>query len=140
MKISKKAYYGLRAILALASATRPVSGHDLAVSENLPEDYLEKILQELRQGGFVVSHKGTQGGYNLARDPQEISAWEIIRRLDGPLKMYAPTSEGVLPCLQVSHCQANKVIRVLEQDIEASLGKLDIRSLTKQPIETENVC
>ena len=62
MKISRKAYYGLRAVVVLAQERRQMSIHALAEAEGLPEDYLEKILQDLRRAGLVEATKGQGGG------------------------------------------------------------------------------
>lgn len=132
MKVSKKAYYGLRAMLALARAKEPVSGHDLAASESMPEEYIEKILQDLRRGGFIVSHKGARGGYELAEPACDLNLWQILVHLDGRLKIYAPTENGTLPCFQVSHCQTNLVFRLVEQELEGSLSKISLASLAAE--------
>ncbi|MFZ3031795.1 MAG: Rrf2 family transcriptional regulator [Candidatus Moraniibacteriota bacterium] len=129
MKISKKTYYGLRAVLALAQAEKPLSIHALAETEHLPQDYLEKILPSLRRAGLVEAKKGTAGGYSLVRPSKDISVWEILQELDGPLKTFVPPIKGSLPCLQPSHCQTNEVWRALETEIETSLSKISLASL-----------
>jgi Rrf2 family protein len=135
MKVSKKAYYGLRAALALSQADAPLSSREIAEREHLPEDYLEKILQALRRAGLVESKKGVAGGYALAREPEEVTAWDIFRVLDGPLKIAAPPLSGTLPCFQVGHCQTNQVWRVLEHEMEQSLSRLTLASLcTHHPL------
>lgn len=134
MKISKKAYYGLRAVLALAQAKKPLSIHALAEAERLPEDYLEKILQNLRRAAIVDAKKGTTGGYALARETKNISVWDILHELDGPVKAFTPPVAGALPCLHVSHCQTNEVWRTLENKIEETLSDISIASLIPKNI------
>lgn len=129
MKVSKKAYYGLRAVLTLAQAKGPLSIHAIAETEHLPEDYLEKILQALRRGKIVEAKKGTTGGYILARPIETISTWDILQVLDGPIKMFTPPVKGELPCLQVSHCQTNQVWRVLEEKIEQTLSHITLDTI-----------
>lgn len=142
MKISKKSYYGLRAVLALAQADKSLSIHALAETEHLPEGYLEKILQSLRKGGVVEAKKGTTGGYSLARDKERINVWEILRILDGPMKPFMPPIKGELPasnakrvatagwpCPPQSHCQTSEVWRRLEHEIETSLSQVTLGSL-----------
>lgn len=133
MKVSKKAYYGLRAVLTLAQAKEPLSIHTIAETEHLPEDYLEKILQALRKGGIVEAKKGTTGGYILAKPIEKLSTWDILRVLDGPIKMFVPPVKGELPCLQVSHCQTNQVWRVLEEKIEQTLSDITLQSILESP-------
>lgn len=129
MKVSKKAYYGLRATLALAQTEKPLSIHTLAEMEHLPENYLEKILQALRKTGLVTAHKGVAGGYTLARTAEKISVWDILSPLDGPMKPFSTPVKGTLPCLQVSHCQTNEVWRSLEEKIEETLSGISLASL-----------
>lgn len=128
MKVSKKAYYGLRAIVALARTPTPLSIRTLATAEQLPEEYLEKILQQLRRAGIVEAKKGTAGGYTLSRATTNITVWEVLRELDGPIETFAPP-KGTLPCLQVSHCQTNEVWRTLENKIEETLTDISIAHL-----------
>lgn len=127
MKLSKKAYYGLRAALALSSAEKPLSIHVLAEKEGIPEDYLEKILQTLRKQGVVTAKRGTTGGYQLAHS--DISAWDVVTALEGPLKVYASSVKGALPCFQVTHCQTNSVFRSLEENLETTLKNISLKSL-----------
>lgn len=149
MKISKKAYYGLRAVLALVQADTALSIHTIAESEHLPEDYLEKILQSLRRAGIVEATKGTSGGYALARPAEEITVWDILRELDGPIKAFTlpspPVGGGTLPasnagsvapagwpCPPSSHCQTNQVWRILEEEIETTLSKITLDKLSQR--------
>ena len=119
----------MRAILALAQAKKPLSIHILAETEHLPEEYLEKIVQQLRRSGLVEAKKGMSGGYSLAKSPETTTVWEILRELDGPLQIFLPPVKGTLPCLQPSHCQTNQVWRALEQEIEKSLSKITLAKL-----------
>lgn len=98
--LSKKAQYGLRALLALARENHqnPVLISDLAQREGIPRKFLELILLELKNQGILQSKKGKGGGYFLGRAPQAITVGNVIRILDGPL---AP-----LPC--VSHTAYRK--------------------------------
>ncbi len=130
MKVSKKAYYGLRATIALAQSGKALSIRALAESEHLPEDYLEKILQILRKAGLVEATKGVTGGYALARSARDTSAWDILRVLDGPIEMFTPPVKGTLPCLQVSHCQTNQVWRTLEEKIEETLSGISLEHMS----------
>lgn len=132
MKISRKTYYGLRAALTLAQSKEALSIHTIAEAEHLPEDYLEKILQNLRKAGIVEAKKGISGGYILARKARKITVWDILSVLDGPIKTFSTPTKGSLPCLQVSHCQTNEVWRTLENEIEKTLSKITLHQLVHQ--------
>jgi Rrf2 family protein len=87
MRVSAKADYALRAVLELAAAQGegPIKGERIAQAQDIPLKFLENILLELRHDGLVASQRGTEGGYWLARPPEEITLAEVIRAVDGPL-------------------------------------------------------
>ncbi len=58
---------------------------ELAETESVPANYLVQILSELRNGGLIVSRRGKQGGYTLARDPEEITLYDIVKLIEGDL-------------------------------------------------------
>ncbi len=134
MKISKKAYYGLRAAVSLAEADGPISARELAEHERIPEDFLEKILQKLRKAGIVESTKGVEGGYALSRN--DVSVWEILKSLDGPVRTFSsPGGKGTLPCDFPSHCQTNDVLRRLEVEIEKTLSGMTINRMVSDKVQ-----
>ncbi len=85
MHIPAKVDYGMRALLTLATCDEPTTGQALAEAQGLPTKFLGAILTELHRGGLVTSHRGTQGGYYLARPASEITVADVIRVLEGPL-------------------------------------------------------
>ncbi len=86
--LSRKARYGLRALVALAQADgAQLSAGELATRADAPRKFLEAILLELSRNQLVVSRRGKFGGYILARPPAEISFAEVIRVVDGPLAL-----------------------------------------------------
>jgi Rrf2 family protein len=86
VKVSAKSDYAVRALLELAVANeRPVKGERLAQAQEIPLKFLENILIDLRHAGIVRSQRGAEGGYWLARPPDEVTVGEVIRAVDGPL-------------------------------------------------------
>jgi Rrf2 family protein len=89
MHVSAKADYAVRALVELTalSAAQPgyVTVEQLAARQALPVKFLETIFTELRKDGVVISRRGVDGGYRLARNPGEISVADVIRAVDGPL-------------------------------------------------------
>ncbi|HET9690550.1 MAG TPA: Rrf2 family transcriptional regulator [Acidimicrobiales bacterium] len=86
MQISAKADYAVRAVVELAGAGGgPVKGERLATSQAIPPKFLEAILAQLRQHRILVSRRGSEGGYWLARPAEAITLADIIRAVDGPL-------------------------------------------------------
>lgn len=87
MRISRKGLYALEAMMTLTRnyPERTVTIHEIAVSEGIPEKFLELILLDLKNARLVESQRGAKGGYRLARKPSKIYLGEIIRLMDGPL-------------------------------------------------------
>src|SRR5271165_693249 len=86
MNISVKGEYALQAIFDLASQrpAEPVRIADIARRQSIPQKFLELILAGLKQGGFVESRRGAEGGYLLARSAESISVGEVLRFVEGP--------------------------------------------------------
>ncbi len=86
MKVSAKADYAIRATVELAAAgAGPVKGERLGRAQQIPTNFLENILVDLRNAGLVASKRGADGGYWLARPADEITLADVIRAVDGPL-------------------------------------------------------
>lgn len=86
MNISVKGEYALQAIfdLALQRPGEPVRIADIARRQKIPQKFLELILSGLKQGGFVESRRGAEGGYLLARPADAITVGEVLRFVEGP--------------------------------------------------------
>ena len=93
MNVSQKCQYALRAVFELAKRAGdnvvPTTIGELAQVQAIPPKFLELILRELRQAGFVVSRRGMHGGYFLHSPPFKLTVGELIRFVDGP---FAPVS------------------------------------------------
>jgi Rrf2 family protein len=86
VRVSAKADYAIRAALELAAAGEgPVKGERIAQAQEIPPNFLENILGDLRNAGLVASRRGAEGGYWLARPAEEISLADVIRAVEGPL-------------------------------------------------------
>jgi Rrf2 family protein len=87
VRISAKADYAVRAAVELAAATdeKPVKAERIASAQDIPLNFLENILGELRHAGIVRSHRGADGGFRLAKSGDEITIADIIRAVEGPL-------------------------------------------------------
>lgn len=85
MNISVKGEYALHAIfdLSLQKAGEPIRIADIARRQKIPQKFLELILASLKQGGFVESRRGAEGGYLLARPPEAITVGQVMRYLEG---------------------------------------------------------
>jgi Rrf2 family protein len=87
MRISAKADYAVRAALELAASPdgEPIKGEQIAQSQDIPLQFLEHILLELKHARLVRAKRGYKGGYWLDRSPEEITIADVIRAVEGPL-------------------------------------------------------
>ncbi|MFZ0090979.1 MAG: Rrf2 family transcriptional regulator [Solirubrobacteraceae bacterium] len=87
MRISAKADYAVRAVVELAAANgdKPVKAERVATAQEIPLNFLENILGELRHAGIVRSHRGADGGFRLAKPAGEVTVADVIRAVEGPL-------------------------------------------------------
>ncbi len=114
--LTKKAKYGLKAMAYLAGVQPGQTAlvADIAAANQIPKKFLDAILSELRNAGYVHSKKGKGGGYMLARAPSEISVGNLIRTLDGPLAPIQCASRRLYrrseDCVDETHCAVRLVM------------------------------
>src|SRR6201986_4915096 len=99
MRMSAKAEYAVRAMVQLATVDGGVrvTTDDLAHAQGIPPQFLVDILSDLRTDRLVRSHRGRDGGYELARPGSEISIADVLRAIDGPLASVRDVGLGDLP-------------------------------------------
>jgi Rrf2 family protein len=90
LRVSAKVEYAVRAAVVLARADgRRLKCEEIAHSQDIPVNFLENILVEMRHAGLVRSRRGTDGGYWLARPAEDISVADVFRAVEGPLAWVA---------------------------------------------------
>jgi len=94
--LSKKTKYGLKALSYISQKEigTPILISEIAEEKNIPRKFLEAILLQLKNSGFLGSKKGKGGGYYLLKDPESVSLAALIRVLEGPIAM--------LPCVSLN--------------------------------------
>ncbi|NMG09890.1 Rrf2 family transcriptional regulator [Brasilonema sp. UFV-L1] len=93
LDLSSKVEYALLALLELASnkgKKTPLTMSEITTKQPIPERYLEQILTSLRRAGLVKSHRGSRGGFVLAREPWQITLLEIVTLVEGERKEKEP--------------------------------------------------
>jgi len=95
MKLTRASSYALHAVAFMAAQKhdRPVASHHIAQARNIPERFLLKVLKPLVSARVLLSIKGPNGGYRLARRASDISMLEILEAVDGPIRGQAPFTE-----------------------------------------------
>jgi Rrf2 family protein len=124
--LTSKGKYGLEALLHLADneGQGPSLIADIASKNDIPKKFLDAILLELKNAGFLASKKGRGGGYSLARPANRIIIGDIIRALDGPLAPIPCASRTAYrrcaDCRDTSTCR----IRGLMLDVRDAMGEI----------------
>jgi Rrf2 family protein len=106
MKITYKGDYALKALLDLALHYEKglLTINDVAKHIDAPVKFLEQVLLELKKGGFVESKRGNVGGYQLAKDPADITLGKVIRYIDGPIEPIGCVEKGYSNCIDLRKC------------------------------------
>jgi Rrf2 family protein len=134
MRISTRGRYGLRAVVDIATKTRDgasvVSTRSIAESQGISENYLEQILSQLKERGLLTSVRGAFGGFKLRRPPNEITAGEILRAVEGSLSPAECLDEPVKPhasgCSSCDDCAAKGVLSKLYGSITEVVDSITI--------------
>lgn len=132
--LTRKGKYGLKALAALSHAGpgQVMGVGELARANAIPKKFLDAILAELRNAGFVRSRKGKLGGYGLARPPEEIMIGHVVRVLDGPLAPIPCASRTrYQPCedCNVETCQVRHLMLEVRNAIAEVLDKTSLTQM-----------
>jgi len=117
--------------LAEHPETPALSAKDVADAYGIPAQLLAKILQRLTKTGLLRSSAGMNGGYALARDPRQISAFEVIHAIDGPLFLTSCT-KGTKPCDLTPNCTIKEPLARVNETIIGVLKSISIHDLAEQ--------
>lgn len=135
MILSKKTRYAMLALTRLAKeyGNGAILISDIAKSENIPQRFLENILQELKKLGIVGSKQGKSGGYYLIHDPQEVKLVTVIRHFEGTIAMmYCISEKAYQPCefcKDEEACQIRKVFKKIRDNTYDILEQTSLYSL-----------
>lgn len=135
-KLSKKTDYGLIAVKHLAThrQSHAYSAGEIADEYGISGTLMAKVLQKLAREGVVQARHGAGGGYQLARDPGQISALEVITAIDGPVLITScVTSHG--NCDATEKCSVREPLRRVNESILHVLGAVTISQMSEDPQE-----
>ncbi|HEV2729395.1 MAG TPA: SUF system Fe-S cluster assembly regulator [Terriglobales bacterium] len=130
IRLSKLTDYGLVLMSYVARSGRGLhTARGLAAESGLPLPTVSKVLKTLLQSGFLVSHRGINGGYSLARGAQEISVAEIIAALEGPIALTECSTDISGLCDFEHGCPIKTNQRIVNQVVRGALEKLTLADL-----------
>jgi len=118
--------------LALHNAEGPISLKSVAERQKLSENYLEQLVPELRKAGLVKSVRGSQGGYVLAKQPEDINIGDVIRVLEGPIAPVECTNQtGTDCCEKTQFCVTREVWVKVSDSINNVVDSISLADLLK---------
>ncbi len=132
MRLSTKGRYGLKAMYELAifhEQNTPMPIKTIAQKTGLSDQYLEQIFSALKKAKLITSVRGAQGGYFLAKKPEEISVGDVIRCLDGPIEPAVCVSEDENHSCEANDCGTRFVWRKLKDSIDECLDSISLQDM-----------
>lgn len=127
MKISKRAEYGLTAMVHLAKnkSNKAVSIRQISNIEGVPFEFLSKIFSSLEKGKLVTARHGANGGYSLAKSPDKIAVADIIKLLENIKTVNCQA------CIRSKKCLAKNVWGKIDRAVNETLEKIKLSALIK---------
>ena len=149
MKLSRRGEYGLRALISLGVASEIkrelIQVSEIAEHEQLPIKFLEQIMQEMKDGGFVASVRGKYGGYKLAKPMKDIPIGAVVRLIDGPLAPIGCVSHSAYEkctCPDETHCGLRMLMLDVRNAIAGILDRYtlaDVVGITLRKLRRDNL-
>jgi Rrf2 family cysteine metabolism transcriptional repressor len=127
--ISTKSRYGLRALVELSVKAKkhPVSLKEVSLEQKISKKYLENIFRMLQRGGIIRSTRGAKGGYQLARDPEELTVLEVMETIEGPVELLECLKHK--NCKKIERCPTRFLWENLENNIKDFLKNRSLQEL-----------
>jgi Rrf2 family protein len=135
MKFGVGVDYSLKALLLLAErypTTLPVRVEEIAATQDIPENYLRRLLIELKRGGLVASQKGPSGGYMLARPPARITMADVVEIIEGDYTPVECLEESSTTCPRETPCAMRDVWREVRDSVNGILRGVTLQALSEK--------
>ncbi|SDF62222.1 RrF2 family transcriptional regulator [Sporolituus thermophilus] len=135
MQLNQATDYAFRIVLHLAClpSGQVVNGQMLAEQENIPQRFLLKIMRSLTQAGLIKSYRGTDGGFALARPPEEITIWDVICAMEGEVTIHRCLADRTACNKHCAHeCPVHAVLGQIQAELAAALRQADFATLASR--------
>lgn len=134
MKISTKGRYAVRVMLDLArhDTGEYIKVKEIAARQDISEKYLEQIIAILNKAGYVSSVRGAQGGYRIAKAPEECTVGMILRLTEGSVAPVACLEKGTAECARCGECEAYPVWQELYEAVNRVIDGVTLADLMKR--------
>ena len=132
LRITKQADYGIVLLTRMAGdPDRLHSANEMAAEAGLPHPIVSKVLKLLVRGGVLSSHRGVKGGYTLNRAPQEITVFDIVTVLEGPIAITECIDDSPSECSQEPHCPVRGNWQRINRAIQLALEDITLAEMTR---------
>jgi FeS assembly SUF system regulator len=129
IRMSKLTDYAILILAHLARSPGTLTAHELGARSGVPLPTVSKLAKELSRAGLVVSHRGRNGGYGLARAASDISIADIVEALEGPIALTECAKPGKIDCDLEDTCLAKASWDPVSRAIESALRALPLSSI-----------
>jgi FeS assembly SUF system regulator len=136
IRLAKLTDYGLLLMTTMArkGKTSVHNARDLALLTQLPLPTATKVLKQLLQSGLLMSHRGINGGYSLAKEPADVSLAEVIAAMEGPIALTECSTDVTGVCDLERSCPIKTNQRVISEIVRGALQKVMLADLA-QPVQ-----
>lgn len=141
MKLSTRGRYGLKAMyqLALHYGEGPIALNNIAKKQGLSENYLEQLFSVLRKEGLIISVRGAQGGYMLAKDPQHITVGHILRTLEGNMAPVDCLTDENVKCDREDECATKFVYAQMIDSLNNVIDSITLQDMIDEQKKNEMI-
>lgn len=131
MKISTKGRYALRMLIDLAEHKEKgfIALKEIAERQNISKKYLEQIVPIMNRSGILVTNRGYQGGYKLAKEPDEITVGEILRCTEGSMAPVACLEQSPNQCERCKECITLPIWEGLQEVVTQYLESITLQDI-----------
>ncbi len=143
MRLSTKGRYGMKAVLDLALHSNEglISLKSIADRQEISENYLEQLFASLKKAGVVKSTRGSQGGYELGRAPNEISVGDILRALEGSLAPVECVEDSEQPaCEKSENCVTRLIWTKIRDSVNEVVDSISLEQLVEDCRKMSEKC
>ncbi|WP_025641261.1 RrF2 family transcriptional regulator [Schnuerera ultunensis] len=140
MRLSTRGRYGLKAMfqLALHYGEGPIPLNSIASAQELSENYLEQLVSTLRKSGLLNSVRGAQGGYMLAKSPEDITVGNILRALEGDMAPADCVIDNSNGCEKEENCVTKLVWMRMRDSINQVIDSISLQDMLDEQAKMES--
>ncbi len=133
LKLTRKTEYALMALghLSRTAEEGVTKVRKIADAHDIPFPVMAKVMQQLARKGFVEPVQGAQGGYRLKAQLADVSLWQFLERMEGPLGIVDCVSLSEDECTQVESCSIRSPMRVIDHTIKAVFTDLSLEQVVR---------